>query len=82
MFQTNNSENDIVKLRSSLSDIKFIAQETLHNHKKIPEKIKDILDDIIKIADIGMYKPRESDMERAKEAFNENYGGCCAEKEK
>ena len=48
MFVTDNSEDDVVKLRGSLSDIKFIAQETLHNHDDIPEKVKSIIDDIIK----------------------------------
>ena len=81
MFLTDSSEDNVVKLRGSLSDIKFIAQETLRNHAYISEKVKDILDDIIKIADIGMYKPRESGMQRAKKAFNKKYGGCCEEEE-
>ena len=80
MFVTDNSEDDVVKLRGSLSDIKFIAQETLHNHDDIPEKVKSIIDDIIKIADIGMYKPKESGMQRAKNAFNKKYG-CCNEED-
>jgi len=79
MFLRDISEDDVVRLRSSLSDIKFIAEETLKNNKKMTEKIKSIMDDIIKIADIGMYRPKESSMERAKQAFNENHSGCCGE---
>ena len=79
MFLTNSSEDDVVKLRSSLSDIKFLAQNALSNNKRMSEKNKSILDDIIKIADIGMYKPREDGLQRAKAAFNENQGGCCGD---
>jgi len=79
MFLTDSAEDDVIKLRSSLSDIKFIAQETLIQNKRMSEKIKSILDDIIKIADVGMYKPRENAMQRAKQKFVEKHGSSCEE---
>ena len=79
MFLTNSSENDVIKLRSSLSDIKFLAQNTLDTNKKIPEKLKVVLDDIITIADSGMYQPRPDGIDRAKATFNEQKNGCCGD---
>ena len=79
MFLTSSPEDDIVKLRSSLSDIKFIVEDALRNNKKMTEKTKALLDDIIKITDVGMYVVEKDGMERAKQAFNEKYEGCCGE---
>ena len=79
MFFTSSSEDDVIRLRSSLSDIKFIAQESLRNSKDMSEQVKSIFDDIIKMSDIGMYKPKKDDMQRAKQAFSEKHDGCCGE---
>ena len=75
MFISKNPQDDVVKLRSALSDIKFLAQETLKNEKDMSEQVKSILDDVIKVADIGMYKPRADNIQRAKEKL----GGCCGD---
>jgi len=79
MFLTNSPESDVVKLRSSLSDIKFLAEDALRNNEKMTEKTKALLDDIIKITDVGMYMPEKDGMERARQTFNEKYEGCCGE---
>tara|TARA_R110000824_G_scaffold9415_10_gene42215 strand:+ start:25791 stop:25985 length:195 start_codon:yes stop_codon:yes gene_type:complete len=62
-----------------LSDIKFLVQNTLDTNKKIPEKLKVVLDDIITIANSGMYKPRPDGLHRAKIAFNNQKSGCCGD---
>jgi len=76
MFAINNTEDNVVKLRSSLDDIKFLATESLSNNEDIPERIKVVLDDIIKVADVGLYKPEADGIQRAKQAFNEEQK-CC-----
>ena len=77
MFVTKKSENDVIKLRSALSDIKFMAEQALIEKEGTSEKTKSFFDDIIKIADVGMYEQPKDSMERAKEAFNNQ--GCCGE---
>ena len=81
MFLTSSPEDDVVKLRSSLSDIKFLAEDALRDDQKPTERTKALLDDIIKIANIGMYRPGKNGMERAKQVFDEKHGGCCGENE-
>mgnify|MGYP006409850301 CR=1 FL=1 len=78
MFAINNTEDNVVKLRSSLDDIKFLATESLSNNEDIPEHIKSVLDDIIKIADLGLFKPKADVIQRAKQAFNEDQK-CCGD---
>ena len=77
MFVTKKSEDDVIKLRSALSDIKFMAEQALIKKGKMSEKTKSFFDDIIKIADVGMYENPKDSMERAKEAFNNQE--CCGE---
>ena len=78
MFLTDSPQDDVVKLRSALSDVKFLAEQTLKNEKGMSEQVKSILDDMIKISDVGMYKPMPDGLQRAKEAFKEQ-PGCCGE---
>jgi hypothetical protein len=75
MFISKSPQDDVIKLRSALSDIKFLAQETLKNEDDMSEKIKSIFDDVIKVADIGMFSPRADNIQRAKEKM----GGCCGD---
>ena len=77
MFVTKKSEDDVVKLRSALSDIKFMAEQALMEKKGVSEKMKSFFDDIIKIVDTGMYEEPKDSMERAREAFNDQK--CCGE---
>tara|TARA_R110000824_G_scaffold254660_1_gene443664 strand:+ start:118 stop:354 length:237 start_codon:yes stop_codon:yes gene_type:complete len=77
MFVTKKSEDDVVKLRSALSDIKFMAQQALIEKEATSEKTKSFFDDIIKIADVGMYEQPKDSMERAKDTFNNQK--CCGE---
>ena len=77
MFVTKKSEDDVVKLRSALSDVKFMAEQALVEKEGASEKIKSFLDDIVKIVDRGMYEESKDSMERAKEAFNNQK--CCGE---
>jgi hypothetical protein len=77
MFVTKKTEDDVVKLRSALSDVKFLAQQALLE-KSLSEKAKAFFDDIVKLADLGMYKDPKDSMERAKDKFNDEK--CCGEK--
>ena len=77
MFVTRKDEKDVIKLRSALSDVKFLAQQALLE-KSLSEKAKTFFDDIVKLADLGMYQDPKDSIERAKEKFND--GKCCGEK--
>lgn len=77
MFVTKRSEDDVIKLRSALSDIKFMAEQALIEKEGTSEKTKSFFDDIIKIVDTGMYEEPKDSMERARETFNDQ--GCCGE---
>ena len=77
MFVTKKTEDDVVKLRSALSDVKVLAQQALLE-KSLSEKAKTFFDDIVKLADLGMYQDPKDSIERAKEKFND--GKCCGEK--
>ena len=77
MFVTRKTESDVIKLRSALSDVKFLAEQALLE-KDVSEKLKLFFDDIIKVVDLGMYEEPKDSMERAKEKFNNEK--CCGEK--
>jgi hypothetical protein len=78
MFVTKKAENDVIKLRSALSDVKFMAKQALVDGEGVSEKTKSFLDDIIKIVDVGMYEEPKNSMERAKQIINDEK--CCGEK--
>tara|TARA_A100001515_G_C4570326_1_gene209510 strand:+ start:211 stop:444 length:234 start_codon:yes stop_codon:yes gene_type:complete len=77
MFVTKKAEDDVIKLRSALSDVKFLAQQALME-KSLSEKMRVFFDDIIKIADLGMYEEPKNSLDRAKEKINNEK--CCGEK--
>tara|TARA_A100001515_G_C4477253_1_gene178891 strand:- start:50 stop:295 length:246 start_codon:yes stop_codon:yes gene_type:complete len=77
MFVSRNPQDDVVKLRNALSDIKFICEQTLVNDKELSEKTKATIDDIIQIVDFGMYKEPLTPIEEAKQLYAKKYGGCC-----
>ena len=77
MFVSRSPQDDVVKLRNALSDIKFICEQTLVNDKELSEKTKATIDDIIQIVDFGMYKEPLTPIEEAKQLYTRKYGGCC-----
>lgn len=77
MFVSRNPQDDVVKLRNALSDIKFICEQTLVKDKELSEKTKATIDDIIQIVDFGMYKEPLTAIEEAKQLYTRKYGGCC-----
>ena len=76
MFVTKKSENDVIKLRSALSDIKFLANQALLE-KGMSEKTKTFFDDVIKIVNLGMYEEPKGSIEKAKEKLNSEK--CCGD---
>ena len=65
MFVTKKAENDVIKLRSALSDVKFMAKQALVDGEGVSEKTKSFLDDIIKIGNLW-----ESDFKQKEKQYN------------